>query len=59
MNTTHVDSHGGTLEDDIAAFRSQLLKRSPDISPSELQRELGNYTARRKVELGVVYRFDL
>jgi hypothetical protein len=59
VNTTHVETHGGTLEDEIEAFRSQLLKRNPDISPSDLRRELGNYTARRKVELGVFYRFDL
>jgi len=59
VNTTHVETHVGTLEDEIEAFRHQLLERNPDITPSELQRELGNYTARRKVELGVFYRFDL
>ena len=56
MNATHVEPH--TLEDDIAAFRDQLLKREPSMDRAELQRQIGNYTARRKMELGLFHHLD-
>jgi hypothetical protein len=56
VNATHVETH--TLEDDIAAFRDQLLKREPSMDRAELQRQIGNYTARRKVELGLFHHLD-
>jgi hypothetical protein len=51
VNDAHVDQHAGTLEEEIAVFRRTLLARNPAMAPAELQRELGNYTARRKAEL--------
>jgi len=56
VNATHVEMH--TLEDEIAAFRDQLLRRHPSIDRAELQRQLGNYTARRKMELGLFHHLD-
>lgn len=58
MNATHIEPHIVTLEEEIAALRAQLLKGEPAIDQAELQRRLGEHTARRKMELGLFHRVD-
>jgi hypothetical protein len=59
VNATHIEPHILTLEEEIAALRDQLLTRDPAIDRAELQRRLGEYTARRKMDLGLFHRIDM
>ena len=57
MNATHIEPHIQTLEDEVTAFRDQLLRSNSRMDASELRRRLGAFTAKRKAELGF-YQVD-
>lgn len=58
MNATHLEDDVRSLEEDVLRFRSRLLAGNPAMSGAELQQEVGRYTARRKVELGLFTSLD-
>jgi hypothetical protein len=57
VNTTHIEPHIQTLEDEVTDFRDQLLKSNSRMDASELRQQLGAFTAKRKAELGF-YQVD-
>lgn len=51
MSKKYVDALEYRLAQDVVKFRRMLVERSPELGKSELQRRIGDYTARRRMEL--------
>lgn len=51
LSTRYTDALEYRLAQDLVKFRRMLVDQNPELGKSELQRRIGDYAARRRMEL--------